>query len=703
MTLDFEAEITTEAAAVREGYEIDGTTFDFDITNPLLNIGETGRLLIRVTNDYPDEIKVESLDIHIPPELEYVSMGHLRFNYVNASGNRSSIVWYSDRISKINNNLLRWDGTISEGDSKLFILKLRAKRTSHPIVQVNTKYEYDNTEFEDTLQETLAVSDPGIGIRMSVEDKSRRFAAPERLDREDDSIELEAFHPYHFTVYIQNTNKYAKIESADVRVYTDLAQFTTRHYPMIEEEGQVIPYSVELIPPQVESNTNFKMNISVAYENEFGEHHENSTEFTVTVVPSKDLTIEWESSEGEVLEGGEETEIKVTITNDRLVDLNNVYVRETIPEELHVEGVHSKKIKLNKETDTEVYTYRLTPPVVHNKTRYEIVTTVSFFDQDKRQNFNLSKTTVLTIEPLRPDISIDITLDEPDTVYAGASIPVEYSITNDEENEIVRDLTVSFPIQEEFDHIGPRTFFIDKLDPGETITLKNLVRIRPKIGGNRLKLDKTVVRYYDNYGNEFHENSTEETVDVEKGLTSGPAIFLTTIAPEIINKSTETPIKIKLENKGGTDADVTVQQWDREWNVTMPAYSAKTIEYKIRYDNEGNYTIPPPQAVVRSQDVEAYTAGKGAEARVELILGPAEEVVKEEEAVKQVTEEIEMEKEEMSFEEYETKVAAERMRKITKYSLVGLVAIILLLIVVGFIYYEKRKGPSQPFIELEQK
>ncbi len=704
LTLDFETKLLIESAIVREDYEVDGKTFNFDDDNPSLYIGETGRLIIRITNDFPDYVDVDPLDIQLPPEMAYSSLGYLRFNYINASGNRSSIVWNSDRITKVNSNLLRWSGRITEGDEKLFIIKLKAKKTSHPEVLIDTAYNFDDIDMTDSQEEIVDISDPGVAIRMTVDDKSRRFSAPERLDEEDDSIDVEAFHPYHFTVYAQNVNKFSRLDSVDVRVYTDLAGFKTKHYPSIEEGGQVIPYSVEVIPPGVASSKEFKMNVSVSYANEFGESSENSTEFKVTVKPFEDLDIKYDSSEGEVLEGGEETEVKVTITNNRLVDIKDVQVRDIIPDDIHVEGVHAKKVKLNKDSETEIYTYRMTPPVVHNKTRYDIMTSVSFFDPDIEQEFNFSETTTITVEPLVPDVTIDVTLDEPNNIYPGSLIPVEYTVRNDEVEELVRDITVHFPLQEQTDLMGPRTFFIDKLDPGEEITIKNLVKLRPKVVNDHLKLNKTVVEYHDNYGNRFYENSSDDSLDVERAAITGPAIFLRTIVPEIINLSTDTPVKIEVKNNGSVAADVFVEQWDRAWNLTVPAYSTRMLEYKIEYDKEGNYTIPAPVAKMRFQSMEGYTLGRGAKARVMMLYGPSEKAVGEAEAaVTAPVGEVEQEKEEMSFEEYDTLAAANRMREITRYGLFGLVAIIFLLLVAGFIYYEKRKGPSHPFMEMEEK
>ena len=704
LTLDFESVISVYSAIVREDYEVDGTTFDFDEENPDVDIGETFRLIVNITNEYGDDIDVSAFDINLPVDSIYQSVSHLRFNYINSSGNRSSFVWSSDRISKVSNNVLRWKGTIGNFSSKLFIVKLKAVKSGSQSILVQTKYEYDDMAFQDNQYEDFIIRDAGIGIRLTVDDESKRFSSPVRLDDdedtdEEDNIDIEALHPYRFRIYTQNKNKYSALEDVDVTVITDLAGFKKVHYDEIAKEGQKIPYSVVLIPPQVGSNKEFPLNVSVTYKNDFGERYMNYSEFKINVQPNEDLSIGWDSSEGEVLEGGEETEVTVSVDNQRLVDIKEVQVTDTIPSEFHIEGVHAKKVKLNKETDTDIYRYRLIPPIVHEKTRYEIVTNVSFFDPDLKQTITYIEVTEITVEPLKPDISVDLTIDEPDDVYMGMAVPVEVTVGNDEELEIVRDITVFFPLQEEFDLVGPKTFFIDKLDPGEEVTIKNILKIRPKVAGDAIKLNNTVVEYYDNYGNRFDENSTEETMDVIQGRVNAPSIFMRTIAPQTLNKSTDGKVMLEVKNNGTIAADVTVEQGDQAWDVTVDAGSTSVIEYVVRYDTEGNYSIPDPVATVRAQGIEAHTKGSGADVKVTLMLPGAVEEVEEAEAVEAVKEEVIPEKEEMSFEEYESLKGVTDKAALIRYGLIAVIAIVVLVIIAFIINNQRKKGPTVPFAE----
>jgi hypothetical protein len=701
LKLDIEPVLLVSTAVVREDYEADEQTFDFDEENPFINVGETLRLIINLTNNFPGEnMDVNYFEINLPPELVYSGTGYLRFNYLNSAGNRTSHTWNSEKITKISNTKLSWKGTISN-KSKAIIIKLKAVQSGKKNAVMAADYSYNGLHFRDSIQESFDVRNPGIAQHLTILDKSKRFSAPERLTEEEDAMDLESLHPYSFTVYIQNANKYAELKDIEARIITDLAGFKTVKYPAIEKEGTRIPYSTEIIPPWNETSIPYKVNISIRFKNEYGETGENSTEYTLTVIPAKDIDITWDSSEGEVLFGAEETEVTVSVRNDRLIDLKEVTVKDTIDPSLHIEGVHAKTVKLNREEDTEVYTYRIRAPVVHNKTYYNITTTVSFFDPDRLLDLNFTETRQVTVEPLEPDLEFEMTYEKPETIYPGALIPVEYRLSNPEENEIIRSITINFPVQEDIDHVGPATFFIDGLEPGESFTIKNLVRMRPKEAGDSRMQNMTLFEFYDNYGNRFQKNSTPESFDVEPATISGPSIYLRTRAPAIINKSTDATIKIDVINNGTADTTASVKQGERTWNVSVAARSTTTIRYTTRYDETGNYTIPDPHATFDLQGFEAHTKGTGTNTTVLLLQGPAETET-EEEVTEAITEEIPEdipEKEEMSFEEYD-KLENERIiKKIIRYSILSGVFLLTLTLIMLYIGYQRRKPPEVPIMK----
>ncbi|MBW2966942.1 hypothetical protein KY362_00490, partial [Candidatus Woesearchaeota archaeon] len=679
---------------LREDSEIEGRTLNIgDDDDSGVNVGETARLVLNISNEYDDEIYVTAFDIRLPEGLKYEGPGKIRFNYINASGNRSGDLWTGLRMTDMGKGLLRWNGWLRDNrTSRLFILKLSSSKTGIHNIFVSANYETDEGRFLYTTQEEIEISDPGIALRMSVSDEAKRFSTPERLsDSEDDetSIDLEALHPYRITVYAQNRNKFADIFDVDIQTYTDLAGFSKVHYGMMEAEGRMIPYSLVLIPPPSETDKEYKLNFTAGYSNIFGEHLVNSTEFSVTVKQFTDISISHSISEGSSLAGNEETDITVSLDNSRLVDIKNVYVEDIVPQELSPRGVHSNRLKLLAETETDVYTYNIRAPVVRNETRFNITTIVRFFDPDLEQEFNFSEVTTMTVTPLVPDVAVTRSWELPEDIYLGSLIPVTYTITNEETDEIVRDITLRFPVMEGLDTVGPETFFINKLDPGESVDIEDILKIRPKEIKEDVRLGPAILEFYDDFGYRFTENiSEDDTFDVEESMISGPSLFIKTVVPEITNITAEGTVRIEVQNIGTETADVAVTQGSQAWNITVPARSTERITYNLKYDREGNYSIVDPVARFELFGFPAYTKGKGEVFAVKMIYGPEANVTEEKAVVEE--EPPELEKEEMSFAEWEAIESLRLRKQMIRFGISGVIALVVL--AVRGIYFRYRKG-----------
>lgn len=699
MTLDINPAISLDSIIVSQEFEVEGTTFDLDGTNPGINLFEEFRLILNITNEYHDTITVKSLNVDLPEALEFVGIGHLRFNYDNSTGNRTSTVLSSLPVFRGPGNTVVWSGRMNASASKLLILRIKAKATGNKELIIKTNYVCDHYNLEKTDHENLDIGDPAIGIRMNVDNVNNRFAVPKRLDADENSMDVEALHPYRFTIFVENLNDFADINHVIINVSKDFYNFSEMQYVKIGKGIQKIPYSLVIEPPGVETSTLYKLNVSVTFLNELGKKIFNSTEFEITVKPSTDLTITHKSSGSTTLEGGEETEITTSVNNNRLVDLKDVTVEDTFPEELRMLGVYSRKMKLNKQTDTDVYTYRIKAPIVHKSTTYNITTTVSFFDPDLEKQLNYTKTTPITVTPFKPDLSITVELDEPDEIFPGMFVPIEYTIKNDEATELIRKISVQFPIQEEFDFVGPRTFFIDLLEPGEEFVLEDSLKVIPKIARDSLSLNKTIVHYYDNYGNYFTENSTEDTMEVENITITGPAIFLRTEVTKIINISSTETVKIMVENKGSEAAEAVIEQDDKMWERSLAPGALETIEYQINYADEGNYTIGDAVAKLTYRGIEAYTKGSGAEVQVKLLTQQAEELVEETAAIAEVSPEQVEQVGNLTEEEREELEDIKETKTIKKYATTILIVVLVLIFLFIIVGYIKRKKSSNLFIE----
>ncbi|MFC1723597.1 hypothetical protein ACFL0V_05645, partial [Nanoarchaeota archaeon] len=645
-----------------------------------------------------EDVDIKALNIKLPEGIRYLQTTNLRFNYKNASGDSVSDVWRSDRITRISDQHLLIKRSMDENiTTKTYILLLDTERTGSHTILLDLEYEIDN-EITMTQQEKVSfeVVDPGLEFRVTLEDRSKLFTIPQRLDEDDNEIDIQGNHPYWIRVYAQNRNSFADVTDIDLWIDTDLATFDSKHYTRLEAEKQVIPWGVEIIPPELISKKQFLFNVSANFRNDFGLKVFNTTEFEITVLEFEPIEIDHDSSEGMVLESKEKSIFTVTLDNQRVTDIRNVFVHDEIAEVFEVTGVTSNKLKLLRDEVSEVYKYEIIPPVIFEKQRYNITTYVTYFDDDLDKELNYSETSVITVIPREPSIDFELDLVEPSTVYPGSLIDATYTLTNEEEEEPIRDITITFPIGNNFDIIGPRSFYIDRLEPEESIELKDIISFRPKFPQDT-QIPPTTIEFYDQYGNFFQENITGETIEIERGLISGPAIFLTTIVPPIVNISERFKVFIEARNLGSQSATAQITAGSHKWDITVPKSGLKTLEYFAKYDSEGTYALPTPIAKSDFLGRELYTGA--AEKKVEVMLVQPNMTLPE--AIPETVPKVQAAPTDIDEIEEGFIEEEERVRKLNlNFKLFGIIALAIMVIVVAIIFIRRgKKETKAPFFE----
>jgi hypothetical protein len=177
-----------------------------------------------------------------------------------------------------------------------------------------------------------------------------------------------------------------------------------------------------------------------------------------------------------------------------------------------------------------------------------------------------------------------------------------------------------------------------------------------------------------------------------------------TLVPAVINKSTQDTITLEVRNDGSDSASVTVDQGEGSWSADVPAGSTKNIYYPVIYDAEGNYTLPDPLVKFSMYGEDAYTMGRGASVLVKYIEGAgAPEAVSQEAAAAVVEAAPELEKEELSFAEYEAAAERKRVQQLIKYTMIIVGFIVLVIVAMFYISYRRKKGPAMPFMEMEKR
>jgi len=390
-------------------------------------------------------------------------------------------------------------------------------------------------------------------------------------------------------VFVENLNPYVGIKNIVVTPQSSMVSLDPFHIDEIAADGDKYTHMVDMILPKVSADTTYKFNVSVKYENDYGEDYTNTTEMDFNVNKFEDLIITHDSSEGLSLYEGEETTWTTTVENPRLVKIKKINVDDSIPDELEVTGVNGRQFVLQKDTEVSAYIYTLKMPKVNVETTYDITTFASYFDWDAFFEYNTSKSTTITVKPKIPDVTIAQSLLESD-FKMGDIIPLKYTITNNEETESVFNVGIEFPRQNATDFIGPTDYVIDRIDPGESVEIEDLYNVMMKFNGTG-KLEKSKVVFEDIDKNVFRVNSTILSVTPGYAKVGGPMIFLDVVGPNVINKSEKTYYSAYVRNEGRSIATVAVSSPFFLWSGAVPANSFRLIKFSVNFNEDTSFDV----------------------------------------------------------------------------------------------------------------
>ncbi|MBI5398701.1 hypothetical protein HZB03_04520, partial [Candidatus Woesearchaeota archaeon] len=672
---------------------------DYDFTdtaeNPAVLVGDNVRFAINVSSHLNKTLTVKGINVYIPSSLQYAGTITVRRELINASGNRTSTRVTSDPITQIDPSLLRWSGKLNNNASKQFFLKFNTRRSGFQELVVTVDYVYENKNYTEIKHEPFSVSDPGLKLKMDLIDKSDRLAVPSFTFTEDEKTrDVEALSAQRVRVNAYNINPYSVLRNVRISLNTSLFDITPSTIPYLGLQERATSHDFDVVFPKLDVSTTYKVNISASYKNQFGEEYYNSTVFEITVKPFADVSITHDSSGGFVLDGGEETDFTVTVDNSRITNVRNVEVHDVIDPGVSVIGVTSKKVKLNKDTGADIYTYRITPPRVHEKTYYNVTTFLEYFDSQGLFTYRTNKTLTFTVYPKQPDVTVTRSLSD-DEVTVGEIIEVDYTVKNNEDEEEVRDLVLNFPLQAGIDTVGDSKHYIKRLGPSEAATLNDVERFRPKIANDSVTINKTIVEYSDAYGNAFTANSTEENIKVGAAEIIGPGIFIEKKVSPQLNISQEAMVSIEVRNIGTEGALVQVEDNDRAWSVDVPGKSLRVIEYPISFNVEGSYSLSAPIAHYKNQGLSFTTKGNSAMVTVSQyvpVLVPTPSTAPELAAEAAITENVttleEFVSEKQQFLGFQFK---------RQYIVIAVFILVIVAIIVAYIFYNKGRTKKPTF------
>ncbi|MBU0461857.1 MAG: hypothetical protein KJ574_04700, partial [Nanoarchaeota archaeon] len=588
---------------VHEDEEPVEAAFDWDADDVEPSINEDVRLALNLTNKLRESKWVDvDLKITYPKGIDYLGSSYVIYKEENGSlGNYTSYITHRLGATKIftktTGNVLEWSGRLRNNGTKeaseIFVLEFNTQKTgAHNLLLTAHYKDEDKREYTYSEYVKLKVINRGIKPIMYINDLSKRFEREETLLEEDDTIELESLNEYRLRMQIENINPFGKLKNLKVVVNTSVANFTTKEYSEIDAAGRLIPYSFLFRAPRTGVDLDYDMFITITGLTEFGDYFSNSTTFTARVNKFEDIDIthEFESTS---LEGDEDSLVTTNLKNNRLVDLKNVNVTEYIDPRFTVEGVHARTMNLKADEDVDAYSYTLTAPriEVENDTFY-INTTVTYYDPDHEMMVTHSKQETMTVKPKELDLTITRTIDDNDA-DVGDILNIEYTLTNSEEKEIIKDIALYLPLQWEFDIVGPTSYYIERLAPGESITLTDKQKIKPKLNDTHT-VDETLAVYYDVYGTRMMKNSSTDSIDIDKpAVYVGPAIFVNRTVPSQMYANESAKIVFRVVNKGNEPATVRINESGQVFTANIPANGERLVDYTAKISTIGTHTFEP--------------------------------------------------------------------------------------------------------------
>ncbi len=543
-------DVTNYSSAIRL-YSTEILRVNTSVDNSTMQIDETTYFRMNITNVGEQEVEIGSLVVNIPAGLQVLS----------------------DNMVKINERNYKWSGGLDDNESKLIVFKLKAVKLKGSEILANIEYKVDNERYEiNNIKESVFVEDRGVTLDSNIDDGQRIDANTEQT----------------ISIYVRNENNYSDIKNLILRLNSTLFPYDEYKLSTLGEEARAKVASVTLKMPDVESTQTYKFTANLTYQTEYGDTNSEKIERTIIVEPIKKLIITKIMSPS-TLDEGKEATVTVQIKNDRNTRIDDISVSEIFHGNVGQRGTTSTVIENISEGQTvTAYTYTVKGPDVINETIYN-VTTEAKYTKDG-QDYLFTKVLNIKVIPKKLKVTVSKSVSDED-VYIGEVVKVRYKIENEEE-EAAKNLRLVFTDNQKVDTINNYEFFVERLNPGEDIVIEK-EQIRPKVVEDKMVVGTSILYYQDMQGAQFSTVSSSLTMKVQSTYIQGPVIWLEKKSNLYdIQRADEIEITITARNIGDEATDVLIIDGDNSWNKQIHPNKEEIIQYKTRYYEPGEYTLP---------------------------------------------------------------------------------------------------------------
>ncbi len=545
-----------------------------------LFIGEVTNATITVTNKAPETRAVDSLDFKLSDGM-VVTKKPFEFE-------------------KISSGLYRWTGEIKKRNeslntSKDFVFHIKALTEGSEFFTLSTQYtEAGEVITPVPLQETFTIKNKGIIVRTNLDDDT-----------------MESGQSKQLKIWLQNLNPYVEIRDVNIKTNTDLTYLPDFYEEIIDAGDQLRLYDRKIFMPMVQSSTGYTLEVVVDYITEYDVPHTSTFKTTARVNQIEDLTITKTFGKS-TLQGGEQTTVHVDVKNPRKTDIHQVFVSDTVPEELRTIGITENILSIPSETTVRAYSYQLVAPRVGRSVVYSLGTEAQYSDVNNGIDFQqddtyeVSESFDITVVPEPFPITVTKRITD-DTVFVGEHTRIEYEFKNPSTDKVASNIRVIPRLQQEIDQVGVASIDVPSLNPGETVIIEGEELVRFTSNGSQSLLP-TEVRYENAHGFEFSVNSSSPSEKVKGVDFDGPAIRLIREVPEEIGNTEDFVVTLRATNKGETAAEVIVQDNGETFSERIGAGKTQTWTYTTLLPKAGTVDMQPASATY-TYSGETYHTG----------------------------------------------------------------------------------------------
>ncbi len=434
------------------------------------------------------------------------------------------------------------------------------------------------------IEKSIAVSDKGVTVRTNLQD-----------------LEFESNQAHTLRIWVQNLNPKIRLRSIFARMSGGgFVELPDVYIGSLAPAAHEKIFEKSIYAPEVSSSKGYTIEVNVSYETEFGENFSKRFAFTETVNRVSNMTITHAISKA-ALESGEEATVAVRVKNPRTTKIRGIAVKDNISDDFTIIGIDSAVIELGANDEQTAYTYLIKAPRVSQETDYHINTTVSYSDVNAAQGYyatqeyEVTKSSIVKVKPQKFELTATRTVDD-NSIYVGDFFDVSYTIKNPSTSTSAENIELVLPVQPEFDLVDTeRVVSLGSLGPGEEIAVADAITLRAKKAESSI-LEKTRVRYSNNFGEKFEVNVSSMRVKVNDKTNSETFVFL---AKEVKDKANNTDffdVTLNVTNQGKKIASVVVEDGSFAKDFALNNGSSVVFTYAKRMDAPGKYALAPATA-----------------------------------------------------------------------------------------------------------